>query len=449
MMLRGPYAGYLDTSIDMRMFLFAAAIAVLATFLIGLLPALQAAAGNLNDHIKKGQHSRREQKRQTLTLRVLMAAEVALALVLVSGSGLLATSLMRLYHTGLGFDPRGLVNISFVMEKQPLEGDALMHLYQALGNGLQHLPGVKSVSWGIIQPLIGMTRTQDFQTPVSKGDREIYINTVAPEYFKTMRIPMLAGRDFQWNDTPASGNKIILNQLAASSLFPGQNPIGHQVLTHDKISYEVIAVVGDVRYASIQRAAPAGAYMPATQAEWDKSSYTAVVRIDGPAGPLASAARSLATRLAPTIPAPVMTTMDTIINDSISAQRMMALLSLFFAGCALLITAIGLYGTLAYATARRTSEIGIRMALGAQRMQVVSMVIRQNTRVAIAGCTLGLVAAILASRVLASFLYEISPHDPWVLLASVAVLLLIAGCASLLPALHAARIEPVSAIRCE
>jgi predicted permease len=305
------------------------------------------------------------------------------------------------------------------------------------------------VSWEYVRPLIGMTITNDFQTPFSKGDREAYTNIVAPEYFATMRIPMLAGRDFRWTDTRTEGKKIILNQAAAKILFPGQNAVGQQVTDDDKVAFQVIAVVGDAHYASIERAAPPGVYSSFTQSDSKKLSYTAVVRTNGPIVPLASATRSLATRLAPTIPAPAITTMDSVINDSISSQRMMALLSLFFAGCALLITAIGLYGTLAYATARRTSEIGIRMALGAQRVQVVSLIFRENARVAIVGCVAGLVAAILASRALASFLYEISPHDPWVLVASAAILLVIASCASLLPAFQAARIDPIVAIRCE
>ncbi len=449
MMLRGYYTGYINTSIDMRVFLFAAAIALLATFLIGLVPALQATAGNLNDHIKNDRHSQPTHTRQRMIPRILMASEVALAMVLVAGAGLLATSLVRLYRTGLGFDPKGLINISFDMDKQSVEGDALIQMYQSLGDGLRHLPGVKSVSWEYVQPLIGMTINRDFQTPFSKGDRAVYTNIVAPEYFATMRIPVLAGRDFQWTDTKAEGKKIILNQAAAKILFPGQNAVGQQVTDDDKVSFQVIAVVGDAHYMSIQRAAPPGVYSPITQSDSKKISYTAVVRTNGPIAPLASATRSLATRLAPTIPAPAITTMDSIINDSISSQRMMALLSLFFAGCALLITAIGLYGTLAYATARRTSEIGIRMALGAQRVQVVSLIFKENARVAIVGCVAGLVAAILASRVLASFLYEVSPHDPWVLVASAAVLLGIASCASLLPAFRAARIDPIVAIRCE
>jgi len=141
--------------------------------------------------------------------------------------------------------------------------------------------------------------------------------------------------------------------------------------------------------------------------------------------------------------------MDEIVNNSISAERMMAILALFFAACALLVTAIGLYGTLAYTTARRTNEIGIRMALGAQRSRVMAMIFRQNAVITILGSAAGLIAAVLASRALASFLYETSPRDPWVFVGSVAALTAIASAASLLPALRAARIEPIAAIRYE
>jgi ABC-type antimicrobial peptide transport system permease subunit len=149
------------------------------------------------------------------------------------------------------------------------------------------------------------------------------------------------------------------------------------------------------------------------------------------------------------MPAPVMTMMDRVLDESISAERVMAMLSLFFAACALLVTGIGLYGTLAYATARRTSEIGIRMALGAQRGQVVGLVFRENSWVAVVGSAVGLVAALMASRALASFLYSTSARDPWVMVFAVAAVVVIASAASLIPALRAARIEPMTAIRHE
>jgi ABC-type antimicrobial peptide transport system permease subunit len=185
------------------------------------------------------------------------------------------------------------------------------------------------------------------------------------------------------------------------------------------------------------------------QDQQKKPSLTAVVRTDGPQAALGSAARALAARFAPTIPAPILSTMNEVLNDAMSAERMMALLSVFFAGCALLVTAIGLYGTLAYATARRTSEIGIRMALGSQRMRVMALVFGENAMVAGIGSIAGLTIALLVYRAMASFLYGTSPRDPWVLLGSVAALTLTASLASLLPALRAARIEPMAAIRCE
>jgi ABC-type antimicrobial peptide transport system permease subunit len=154
-------------------------------------------------------------------------------------------------------------------------------------------------------------------------------------------------------------------------------------------------------------------------------------------------------RMAPTIPAPVMTSMKSVVDDSLSVERIMALLSVFFAVCALVVTAVGLYGTLAYATERRTSEIGIRMALGAQRAQVMWMVLLQNAGVAVTGTTVGVGVALLAARALTSFLYEASPREPVVYAASIGAMAAVACAASLLPALRAARTEPIKAIRCE
>jgi predicted permease len=439
----------LNAGLDLRLFAFTALIAVVTTMLIGLLPALQATSGDLNQQIKGGQHTAKPRGAGKLLPRVLMSFEVALALVLVVGAGLLATSLVRLFRSGLGFDPQHLVNISFRMDKQPLTDDALMRVYQQIGEGLSHQPGVESSSFEFIVPVSGLGWNARYVTPGSKPE-SLMMNAVGPQYFQTMRIPMFQGREFTWSDTKASGLKIALNQSAAKLLFPGQNPIGLQVLEgRAKTPYEVVAVVGDTKYRDLRRPAPPAAYVPLMQSDEEKPSFSAVIRVSGSQAPLASAARALATRFAPTIPAPLMTSVDDVIANSLFAERMMAWLSVFFAGCALLVTAIGLYGTLAYSTARRTSEIGIRMALGAQRAGVVTLVFRENAVVAVAGCAAGLVAAILASRTLASFLYETSPHDPWILIGSVGALTVIASAASLLPAIRAARIEPITAIRCE
>ena len=438
----------LDTSLDLRVFGFAALIGVFSTLLIGLLPAWRMTAGSLNSHIKDGHFARQAPRRQGILPRALMASEVALALVLVVGAGLLATSLVRLFQSGAGFEPKGLVNIAFTMDKQPLEGEALMRVYQQLSDRLRSQPGVKGVSFEFIVPLSNRGWNGDFVAQ-GKSPHLLYLNSVGPDYFSTMRIPMRAGREFRWNDTKASGLKIILNESAARMLFPeGSSVVGHEVSRlDDKSLYEVVAVVGDAKYRDLRSPAPPAAYVPIQQDESKKPSLNAVVRVDGPITPLAVAARSLTAQLAPSIPAPLLTTVDEMINQSISAERMMALLSIFFALCALLITAIGLYGVLAYTTERRTSEIGVRMALGAKRGRVMVMILQENVTAASIGCGTGLIVALLASRMLSSFLYGTSVHDPWILLGSIAALITIASMASLLPAFRAARIEPVVAIR--
>jgi predicted permease len=439
----------LDTALDIRVFAFVSLTAIAATLLIGLIPALRATSRNLNEQIKSGSQTLSAHERKRILPRMLMGLEVALALMLVVGAGLLAVSLTRLYRTGLGFDPKGVVNLSLDMGKQPLDGDPLVRWYQSYGDTLSRQPGVRSVSFASITPMDGSVWTSTYHTSSSGGDKDLHMDTIAPRFFQTMRIPLLAGRDFRWNETKASGDKIILNQAAAKLMFPDRNPIGQQVFKDKEKSCEVIAVVGDIHYASISEAAPPEAYISITQDEGHKSSYTAVIRSDGPPAALAAAARSLAAQMSPDIPPPIMISMSDQLDDSIRSERMMALLAIFFAICALLVTAIGLYGTLAYATARRTSEIGIRMALGAQRAQVIGMVFRENAWIAASGSLAGLGAALLASRALASFLYGTSTHDPWVLVGSLAALISIASLASLLPALRASRIDPMQALRTE
>jgi predicted permease len=451
LLVGGQSENHIDTSLDIRVFAFAALVALVATLLVGLVPALQATSSNLNEQIKNGQHSTQAHEHRRILPRMMMASEVALALMLVVGAGLLASSLVRLYKSGVGFDPHGLENIYFSMDQQPLKGDALMQFYREMGDGLRQQPGVQSVSYASIIPFTNQW-DESFSGPGGKI-YDIYQNSVAPDYFRTMRIPLFEGREFQWNDTIPNGLKVILNQSAAKVLLPDRNPIG-QIITkkegNTSFRYEVVAVVGDAKYEDMRSEPPPTAYMPMTQDNDEHTrSYNAVVRTNGAPGPLASTARTLAERMGATIPAPVMTSMSTSIDESLGAERTMAVLSVFFAICALVVTAIGLYGTLAYATARRTSEIGIRMALGAKRAQVAAMVFRQNSAVALAGTGAGLIAALLASRALASFLYGTSARDPWVFAGSIFALALIAAAASLLPALRAARINPMTAIRCE
>ena len=456
MLVHGQSLLYLDTRIDWRVFLFAAIAAVLSTMLIGLLPAWQATAGDLNQHMKDGSQAARGERRKVLP-KILLATEVALAMVLVSGAGLLSTSLMRLYRSGLGFDPRGVVLVDLDMEKQALDGEPLVRLYHDLADRFAHQPGVSSVSLSGVTPLSGSSWTGDLHLPGGM-DREMYESRVAPDYFRSMRISMLAGRDFTWSDTPGSGLKVILNEAAAKILFPSGDAVGKQVRETDENKkkeniYEVVAVVGDTKYTALRDAIPPMAYFAVTQATEKKPSYTAILRVSGSlsgqAAPLAASLRRIVAEVAPEIPTPSFSNLEGQVDDSIAAERVMALLAVFFAVNALLVTAIGLYGVLSYSAARRTSEIGIRMALGAERGQVISLVFCENAWIAAAGSALGLLVAVLASRALKTFLYGTSPRDPWVMTLSLAALCLIAAVASLIPAIRAASVDPMKALRTE
>jgi predicted permease len=265
-MLAGNSEGMmLDSSLDLRVFGFAALIAVTAAVLIGLVPALRATGGNLTEQVKEGQHAAKVRDQGKAVPRVLMTSQVALALVLVAGAALLATSLMRLYRSGLGFDPQGVVNIAFSMDKQQLEGDQLVEVYRQIGEGLKTQPGVKNVSFQFIVPVSHRGWNDNLAAP--GGEKHLtWLNSVGPEYFQTMRIPVVEGREFSWNDTKTSGMKIILNKAAAKQLFPDGDALGRRIVNSgDKTSYEVVAVVGDAKYRDVRSPAPAAAYVPIQQ----------------------------------------------------------------------------------------------------------------------------------------------------------------------------------------
>ena len=344
MLLGGQGDMHLDTSLDIRVFAFAALASIVAALLVGLVPALQATSRSLNEQIKSGQHTTRAQERRRVLPKIMMAGEVAIALMLVVGAGLLASSLVRLYLSGAGFDPQGLDNISFSLDKQPLKGGAVLEFYRQLEDGLRRQPGVTSVSFARMVPFTDFFWDEDLSVGAGKT-QNVYHNSVGPDYFKTMRIPLFAGRDFDWSDTPSTGPKIILNQAAVKLLFPDRSPLGQFVTKHEgkaTFEYEVVGVVGDAKYENLRFLAPPTAYLPMSQDDGQMGpSYNAVVRTSGLAGPLADATRSLAMSMAPEIPAPLLTPMSLTVDESLSAERTMALLAVFFAACALIVTAVG------------------------------------------------------------------------------------------------------------
>jgi len=446
-----PLQPTLNITPDLRVFAFTAIVAALATILTGLAPALRSTGRNLQAPIREGCGTLRGTERRRLWPNVLSAAEVAFALMLITGASLLGFSLVKLHRIPVGFDPQGLVFLQFDMSKQSRDGKALIQIYRDIETGLAAMPGITSVSFVDMAPLYGSWWTGDVATP-GNPPHELFRNHVGPEYFRAMRTPLLGGREFRWSDTDESGRVAIINEAAARILFPSANPVGQRIaFDGGKTLADVVGVVADAKYAELRDSAPPAVYSSITQDMKNRLSLQAIVRLrngTSPVSVVASAGRAIR-KLDDEIPPPVATTMEQTISQALSTERMMASLGLFFAGVALLITGIGLYGTLTYTTARRTGEIGIRIAIGARRGDVIGLVCRANVGVALAGCVGGLLASLATSRLIASFLYNTSPKDPVILGTSALVLICVAVTASLLPAIRASRIDPITAIRYE
>ncbi len=442
----------MNASPDIRVFAFTALIAAVATVLTGIAPALRSTTRELQHRMREASASLRGAERRRVWPRILLGCEVTLALVLVSGAGLLGYTLVQLHSIPVGFDPRGLLLLPLDMAKQSRDGEALVRVYHDIADLVAHVPGVSEVSLLNVIPISNSWWTGD----VAAGQvrHELFRNNAGPDYFRVMRTPLLAGREFRWTDTDAAGRVAILNETAARQLFGAANPIGRRIQLEpdskeNKKVAEVVGVVSDARYATVRDAAPGTVYSPISQDVEKRPSYSVAIRVQGRMERVVDAASAVIRRVAPDIPRPVALTMDRMLDEALASERMMATLALFFAGIALLITGVGLYGTLAYTTERRTGEIGIRMALGAQRSDVMSIVCVENAAIALGGCITGLLISVAASRLIAGFLYSTSPRNPVILAAAALVMAAIAAAASLIPALHAARIDPITAIRYE
>ena len=444
-----PQSMRLEVAPDLTVFAFTAAIAILATVLTGTLPALRSTGNGLNASLRDGSATLRGVDRRQLWPRALLSLEVALALVLVTGASLLGYSLVKLHHVPVGFEPKGLVYLPLDMSKQVCTGPARMAVYREIVSDVSRLPGVAHASLTEMIPLQGNSSTESINVPGEK-EREVWQNTIGADFFQTMQTPLLAGREFRWEDIEKSGKKAIVNESAAKLLFGEANALGqHLTFDNGKSLVEVVGIVANAKYTTIQEIPPPTVYTPATQDVIPSRSFNILVRFTGNPAPLIAAAGKIVSRVVPDIPTPVALSMEDTLAESMTSERMMAILGMFFGGLALLITGIGLYGTLAYATERRTGEIGIRLALGARPGNVISMVCCENVAIALVGCLLGVAGSVAASKTIASFLYGVSARDPWVFGLAALALLGVAALASLVPAMKAARIDPIAAIRYE
>lgn len=439
-----------DASPDWRVLAFTAVVSIVAAVITGLTPALRSTGRDLRDRMHDHRSSANESARTPLGLRILLGSEIACALVLVTGAALLAQSLIRIHSAPLGFNPANVTVHALNLQKSTRTPQAKIALYHDLQAQLSSDSGTKFVSFTSVLPVSGSVWTRDLTVP-GKAGVGVWWSSVGPQYFEAMGTRLLAGRDFRWSDDEQATPVVIVNRAAARALYGEDAPVGKPVRLEEGATAppaQIIGVVEDAKYEDVRTAAPPTAYAPMTQNLSDQMpSYTVVVRSPAPAVEVVTRVRDTIRRLAPEVPAPVALSMTDQLDEAISSERMMSMLSSFFAALALLITAIGMYGTLSYTTARRTSEIGIRMALGARPAQVISLILNQNVLLTAAGALVGVVLSLAGARIIESFLFETPARNGSILLISTAVLILIGGIASLLPALRAAKIDPLTAIR--
>jgi len=446
----------LDMALDWRVLGFTAFLAVLTSVLFGVAPALRATRVSA-DTILRGTGRGNSAGRERAGLRrVLVVCQVALSLVLLVGALLFARSLRNLVTLDPGFRSAGVLIAQIDLRPLELAIDARREARMNMVERARALPGVQSAAHAAIVPISGSAWGNDVWTDEAAARRHVSVafNSVSSGYFATLGTPFVAGRDFDNAvDTPQSPLVAIVNETLAQALFGGGNPVGRRFTVEStpgtaERTFEIVGCVKDAKYMELREDAGPGAFLADSQEARGGAYAQIVARTSLPAATIAGEMTGMLADVDPRIGV-TYTVMDAQIADTLLRERLTARLSGFFGALAALLTIVGLYGVIAYTVARRTNEIGIRMALGASRRAVVSLVLREAGTLVTAGLLAGLVLAILTARLAGALLYRVEPHDPATLALAAVSLAAIGLLASYMPARSASRIEPVDALRIE
>jgi putative ABC transport system permease protein len=449
-----PFAA--NISLDVPVLVFTLLVSILTGVIAGVVPAFRATKTNLNDSLKAGLGRTDADSGGNRTRSVLVVSEMALSLVLLVGAGLMIRTLSQLRNVDSGMDAHNVVitdlQLSRVKYAKPVQQFAF---YDQLLRRLRTLPGVQSASAIDIMPLSGGGSTQPIavegrpMVPMAEQP-EVPVRIVEPDFMRTMHIPLLQGRMLNTADTEDRPQTVLISDAMAKRIWPGENPIGKRLtLTFfpEKIR-EVVGVVGNVKQDGLDVAEPAATlYLPMAQAP--RSFMTVALRVAAQPGDIGPAIANAVHEIDREQPVNDIVAMDLVMADSIARQRFNMLLLGTFAGLALLLAAIGLYSVLAYSVRRRVREIGVRMALGAQRVDVIRMILGQGVKLALIGVVIGVVAAFVLTRLMASQLFQVSATDPLTFIGVAAILMLVAIAACYIPALRAAKVDPMVALRYE
>jgi putative ABC transport system permease protein len=460
-LLHASPKGLLDVrsvSLDRRLFSFAAGMVLLSTLLFGFLPSYIASHSFASAALKDEGRSASPGSRRRILRSTLVIAQMGLALVLLAGSGLLIRSFVRLIGVDPGFDPHNLLTFQVSLPTSKYAKDApQMAFLQDLQQRIGRLPGVRSVTQENYPPLTGMgaaTGVYILGTP-RQGDSDLPVSgvrVVGPEYFQTMQIPIEAGRSFDPVEMTEARHVVIANHTFVDTYLRGQNPIGKKLVIYmhdkgvdDKNPSEIIGISGAVRQMGLDAEAKPNVYWPMPELVYSRMTF--LVRTSSDPGSLTAAIRRELSQMDAQIPMASVTTMDQLLSSSLSRSRFTMFLLGLFAAVALILTAVGVYGVIAYNVAQRTHEIGIRMALGARRANVLALVLGQGTRLMLIGIASGVVAALLLTRLMQSLLFGVSAADPLTFILVSLLLAAVSLLASYFPARYATSVSPTVALR--
>ena len=444
-------------SIDRRVLLFTLAVSLLTGLLFGLAPALQASKADLNESLKEGGRSSTGGVRGRRIRSLLVVFEIGLSLVLLIGAGLMIKSFMRLREVSLGFKADRLMTMNLQLSRSRYQGRQGHDFYQQLIQRVEATPGVESAAAITDIFLDALANSASFavegKPPVSAADQiEAPIDFVTPGYFRTMGIPLLLGRDVDERDVPDSTRVVVINNTFAQKFWPGEDPLGKRFTFNPGDSnpqwLSIVGVVADMRRTGYEAEVRCEAFLPYSQRTFI-GFMTLVVRATTDAKSIIPTVRDQVWAIDPNQTISHIRTMDQTLDEMISQRRLNMVLFGIFAATAMMLAAVGIYGVISYSVTQREHEMGIRMALGARGADVIKLVIIQGLQLTLAGVGLGLIGALLLTRVMASLLYLVSATDTWTFAVIPLLLTGVALAASFIPARRATKVDPMIALRYE